>query len=116
MLVHCNLAYSSCISVNLEYTEFSVNSGNIISLEFKTDYCNPPSTIIWYIGDKKVSCHINFTIDTNNSYLSRTTSVLQYTVVPNDPGKLMFCIATNIKGHTVESSKTCPMSDVSFPD
>lgn len=81
-----------------------MNSGNIISLECQTNYCNPPSTIIWYLGDKKISGHINVTIDTNSTGLSRTTSVLQYTAITSDDGNPIFCTASNIEGHTIASS------------
>lgn len=83
----------------------SVNSGNIISLECQTDYCNPPANISWYIGDNKVSGHKNVTIESNSSGLSRTTSVHQYTAVPTDHGKPIFCTTTNIEGHIIVSRK-----------
>lgn len=91
-------------ALTLSPTELSVNSGNIISLECQTNYCNPPSTIIWYLGDKKISGHINVTIDTTSTGLSRTISVLQYTAVTSDDGNPIFCTASNIEGHTIASS------------
>lgn len=83
----------------------SVNSWNIIELECRTNYCNPPSIILWYIGNKTVSDHVNVTIDINNFGLSKTTSVLQYTVLPSDNNEPLYCVATNIEGYSVESIK-----------
>lgn len=93
------------LALTLSPTELSVNSGNIISLECQTNYCNPPSTIIWYIDGEKVSGQIKVTIDTNSTGISRTTSVLQYTAVPSDDGKPVYCTATNFEGYIIESRK-----------
>lgn len=86
-------------ALTLSPEELSVNSGNNISLECQTNYCNPSSTIIWLIDSEKVSGQIDIVIDTNATGLLRTTSVLQYTAVPNGDGKLVYCTATNFKGH-----------------
>lgn len=92
-------------ALTLSPAEPSVNSGNNISLECQTNYCNPSSTIIWHIDSEKVSGQIDIAIDTNGTGLLRTTSVLQYTAVPNDDGKLVYCTATNFKGHIIASEK-----------
>lgn len=88
----------------LSPTKLSVNSGKIIYLECQTNYCNPPSTIIWYINNEKIAGHVNITIDTSSTGLSRTTSVLQYTAVTSDDGNLIFCTASNIEGLTITST------------
>lgn len=88
----------------LSPTKLSVNSGKIVYLECQTNYCNPPSTIIWYINNEKIAGHVNITIDTSSTGLSRTTSVLQYTAVTSDDGNLIFCTASNIEGLTIRST------------
>lgn len=74
-------------------------------LTCQTSYCHPPASVVWYNGDMEISDHTIVTIDTNQYFLSRITSKLQYTVMPQDNGQNIYCISSNIQGERVVSDK-----------
>lgn len=74
-------------------------------LTCQTSYCHPPATVTWYNDNIEISDHIFVTIDKNQYFLSRMTSKLQYTVMPQNNGQSIYCIASNIQGERVVSDK-----------
>lgn len=74
-------------------------------LTCQTSYCHPPAIVTWYNDNIEIADHTIVTTDTNQYFLSRMTSTLQYTVMPQDNGKKIYCIASNILGERVVSEK-----------
>lgn len=83
----------------------SVDSGTIMYLTCQTSNCHPPAIVTWYNDNIEISDHTIVTVDTNQLFLSRMKSKLQYTVMPQDNGKNIYCIASNIQGERVVSEK-----------
>lgn len=74
-------------------------------LTCQTSYCHPPAIVTWYNDNIEIADHTIVTTDTNQYFLSRMTSKLQYTVMPQDNGQKIYCIASNILGERVVSEK-----------
>ncbi|XP_062605655.1 synaptogenesis protein syg-2-like [Saccostrea cucullata] len=85
----------SVTSVTLTPTNITVDAGKQINLICQTDYCNPAASITWYKASYSVATPTTVTTDTNSNGLYRTTSVLQYTGVPEDNGRQVYCNASN---------------------
>lgn len=92
---------SAIISTN----QTSLDSGTKMYLTCQTSYCHPPATVTWYNENTKISDHTIITYDTNQYFLSRTTSKFLYYVMAQDNGQKMNCIASNIQGERVVSNK-----------
>lgn len=74
-------------------------------LTCQTSYCHPPATVTWYNDNIEILDNTIVTIDKNPYFLSRMTSKIQYTVMPQDNGKNIYCITSNILGERVVSDK-----------
>lgn len=74
-------------------------------LTCQTSFCHPLATVTWYNDNKEISDHTVVTVDKNPYFLSRMTSKLEFTVMPKDNGKEIYCIVSNILGERVFSDK-----------
>ncbi|XP_062592042.1 synaptogenesis protein syg-2-like isoform X6 [Saccostrea cucullata] len=92
-LVNFNVLVS-VTSVTLTPTNI-VDAGKQINLTCQTDYCNPAASITWYKASYIVATPTTYTRDINSNGFVRTTSVLQYTGVPEDNGQQLYCNASN---------------------
>lgn len=74
-------------------------------LTCQTSYYHLPASVAWYNDDVEISDHIIVTIDANQYFLLRITSKLQQTVMLQDNGQNVFCMARNIQGERVVADK-----------
>lgn len=91
-------------SVKLAPITIEVVAGELMNLNCTSSYCNPKSTIRWFMSSTDITMYSTNTTDESGG-LERTTSSLQKIVNKIDNGKKVHCTASNIPGQTIVISK-----------